>query len=127
MPARPVTLTPRDQIQAPEIRLPRDRSHIIVMAIVLVSMTPVAAKEQMDWATKKCRLCREAYEKLLHRGLEGIGPAFLDGHEAFFAANCQSKAAICPRSTQEFDFANTLVIVSMNHGMASTFVPFACR
>lgn len=111
----------------PEIQFRRTRLRVIVAAMMFAGMTPAAAKEQVDWPTKKCRLYREAYEKLMHRGSDGIGQAFRDGHAAFFAANCQSKAGICPRSKQEFDLANTLVIVSMNHGMASTFPPFACR
>jgi hypothetical protein len=36
-------------------------------------------------------------------------------------------ADVCPRSGEEIETANVLTIAAMNAGMASTFLPFACR
>jgi len=34
---------------------------------------------------------------------------------------------VCPRSPEEFARADIMTILAMNAGMASTFLPFACR
>ena len=58
---------------------------------------------------------------------EGLGQEFLDRHEAFLASGCTAQANVCPRSAEELDLANMMVVAAMNAGTASTFPPFACR
>jgi hypothetical protein len=80
------------------------------------------------WPTVKCNRYRQAYAEAIRRlTTRGIGQAFIESHEAFLASNCTARADVCPRSPEELNLANTLVILVMNQGMASTFLPFACR
>ena len=48
-------------------------------------------------------------------------------HEAFLQSGCTAPADVCPRSREEFEFADLLTVLAMNAGTASTFLPFACR
>ena len=50
-----------------------------------------------------------------------------DRHEAFIASGCTRQGNVCPRSAEELDLANMMVVAAMNAGTASTFPPFACR
>ena len=43
------------------------------------------------------------------------------------AGGCLGPADICPRAGAETELANLLTIRAMNAGMASTFLPWACR
>src|SRR3954447_21656853 len=52
---------------------------------------------------------------------------FLDRHEAFLASGCTAKADVCPRSPEELELANIMVLAAMNAGTASTFLPFSSR
>ena len=52
---------------------------------------------------------------------------FIERHQAFLASGCTATADVCPRSPEELEVANALVILAMNAGSASTFLPFACR
>lgn len=81
-----------------------------------------------NWPAIKCERYTKAYgEALAKFGRKGLGQPFLDAHEAFLASGCSIKGAVCPRSKEELDLANVMVIMGMNQGMASTFMPFACR
>jgi hypothetical protein len=77
---------------------------------------------------EKCARYRAAWQDALSRwGTEGLSRTFLDRHEAFIAGGCTGAHDVCPRSPREIELANILTVRSMNAGMASTFVPFACR
>ena len=98
----------------------------------LLALLNVAAAAQYDgpgsWPEVKCARYKAAYAQAVSRqGLSGIGKAFLDAHEAFLASGCLEGRNVCPRSKEELDLANILVILGMNQGMSSTFLPFACR
>lgn len=81
-----------------------------------------------DWPTEKCNRYKKAYDQSIARlGKRGLGPEFLASHDAFLASNCQARAEVCARSKEELDLANRLVVMAMNSGMASTFLPFNCR
>lgn len=81
-----------------------------------------------DWPTEKCNRYRKAYDQSIARlGKKGLGPDFLASHDAFLAANCQARAEVCARSKEELELANRLVLMAMNSGMSSTFLPFNCR
>ena len=81
-----------------------------------------------NWPAVKCERYTKAYAEALARfGRKGLGQPFLDSHEAFLASGCSIRGEVCPRSTEELNLANVMVIMGMNQGMASTFMPFACR
>ena len=81
-----------------------------------------------SWPEVKCARYKKAYADAIARvGTRGLGQAFLERHDAFMAAGCTSRADVCARSPEELDLANRLVIMAMNQGIASTFLPFTCR
>jgi hypothetical protein len=81
-----------------------------------------------SWPEVKCERYGKAWtEALTRRGRQGLSPEFVERHEAFIASGCTTQADVCPRSTEELDMANIMVVAAMNAGTASTFPPFACR
>ena len=80
------------------------------------------------WREVKCERYTKGWsEALARRGTRGLGREFLDAHAAFLASGCTTNADVCPRSAEELDLANIMVVIAMNAGTASTFPPFACR
>jgi hypothetical protein len=87
-----------------------------------------AAAGPKPWREVKCERYRQAWTEVRRRwGLEGLGQAFIERHDAFLASGCTADADVCPRSPREIEIANILTIAAMNAGTASTFPPFACR
>jgi hypothetical protein len=85
-------------------------------------------RPEKSWVEVKCERYSKAWaEALQRRGTKGIGQEFLDRHEAFLTSGCTAQGNVCPRSTEEFDLANMMVVAAMNAGTASTFPPFSCR
>ena len=81
-----------------------------------------------SWPEVKCERYGKAWtEALTRRGRQGLSSEFVERHEAFLASGCTTRADVCPRSTEELDLANIMVVAAMNAGTASTFPPFACR
>ncbi|MEE1655257.1 hypothetical protein VB618_03540 [Microvirga sp. CF3062] len=81
-----------------------------------------------SWPEVKCERYGKAWtEALTRRGRQGLSPEFIERHEVFLASGCTARADVCPRSTEELDMANIMVVAAMNAGTASTFPPFACR
>ena len=81
-----------------------------------------------SWTEVKCARYKQAWtDALARRGTQGLGPDFIDWHEAFLASGCTARADVCPRSAEELELANVLTVLAMNAGTASTFLPFACR
>lgn len=88
---------------------------------------PTWAAPPENWPAVKCERYTKAWgEALAKFGRKGLGQPFIDSHEAFLASGCSIKGEVCPRSKEELDLANVMVIMGMNQGMASTFMPFAC-
>jgi hypothetical protein len=80
------------------------------------------------WPEVKCERYGKAWsEALARRGTKGLWQDFIERHEAFLASGCTARADVCPRSSEELDMANIMVVAAMNAGTASTFPPFACR
>jgi hypothetical protein len=101
-------------------------------ALVLLAAWPgpvaFAQAPKPTWSEVKCERYRKAWTAVLEkRGRAGLGAAFIERHEAFLASGCATPPDVCPRSPEEFEVANLLVIMAMNAGMASTFPPFSCR
>lgn len=81
-----------------------------------------------DWQREKCERYRTAWmQAKTRRGTTGLSPDFLTRHDAFIASGCLEGRNVCPRSREELDIANTLVLLGMNAGMSGTFFPFACK
>jgi len=86
------------------------------------------AAPSQSWPAVKCSRYKTAWsEALARRGTQGLGREFLDRHEAFLVSGCTTRADVCPRSAEELDLANMMVVAAMNAGTASTFPPFSCR
>ena len=102
-----------------------------VLACFLAGETAPAlaqGSEPRSWPEVKCDRYRKAWsDALAHRGTKGLGQEFLERHEAFLASGCTTKGDVCPRTAEELDLANMMVVAAMNAGTASTFPPFSCR
>jgi hypothetical protein len=114
------------------IYIPMTRFLAASMAALFTSLAaPSPAQdvslEGLTWTAQKCALYQRAVSDALGIiGYQGISDAFLAENAAFIEGGCVGGAHICPRSDQEYEFANMLTIMTMNEGMASTFVPFGC-
>lgn len=98
------------------------------MAILASAAATAQQSGSTDWPTEKCNRYKKAYDQSIARlGKKGLGAEFLASHDAFLASNCQARAEVCARSKEELDLANRLVVMAMNSGMSSTFLPFNCR
>jgi hypothetical protein len=80
------------------------------------------------WHDAKCARYKRAWAAALARqGEAGLSAAFLAAHQAFLNSNCMRRADVCAKSPAELRLADTMVVLSMNFGAASTFAPFYCR
>lgn len=98
--------------------------------LLLAGCSGVLAQESAptDWPAVKCERYRQAWADLVaRRGTSGLGPDFIEKHDAFLASGCTARADVCPRSKQELEVANVLSLRAMNAGMTGSFLPFACR
>lgn len=104
---------------------------VAFLGLTLATVTaPAFAQEKQSpsWTEVKCARYKKGWtDALARRGTQGLGKEFLERHEAFLASGCTTQADVCPRSEEELDLANIMVVVAMNAGTASTFPPFACR
>ena len=108
------------------------RRILSLATLLAIAFSSVAVAQQpaseSSWPAVKCQRYKKAYADAIAKfGKTGLGQPFLESHDAFLASDCTVKVDVCPRSKEELDLANVLVILSMNQGMASTFVPFNCR
>ncbi|RXT50246.1 hypothetical protein B6S44_23065 [Bosea sp. Tri-44] len=96
--------------------------------LAISAIMPLQAQAPENWPQVKCERWRTAYDEALKRfGKKGLGEEFLARNEAFMASGCQTPPDVCPRSAEELNFANVMVMAGMNAGVSSTFMPFACR
>ncbi len=92
------------------------------------SLAATQKRQPQSWPEVKCARYKKAWtEAIARRGTQGLGREFLDRHEAFLASGCTERPEVCPRSAEELDLANIMVIAAMNAGTASTFPPFSCH
>ena len=83
--------------------------------------------EGLTWTEQKCVLYAAAVQDALGiLGQDGIGDAFLATNDAFIEGGCIAQGHVCPQTEQEGNLVNLLTVMTMNEGMASTFVPFRC-
>ena len=98
------------------------------VALLVLPASRAAAQAEESWSAIKCaRYTKASADALARLGANGLGREFLDRHAAFLASGCTLAADVCPRSAEELNFANVMVMVGMGQGMASTFMPFACN
>jgi hypothetical protein len=103
---------------------------LTLLALAMPGSPSLAQQEppSSSWSEVKCaRYKADWTEALARRGRTGLSPDFIERHEAFLASGCTARADVCPRSAEELDLANILVLRAMNAGTASTFLPFSCR
>lgn len=82
----------------------------------------------LSWSEQKCVLYDSAVEAALDfQGLDGLREEFLSENQSFIEGGCHTPGHVCPITDAEIELANLLTIMTMNEGMASTFVPFNCR
>lgn len=102
-------------------------------AITAVTMSclafPLGAQdlEGLTWSEQKCVLYERAVEDALGlHGRDGLREEFLSENQLYIDSGCQTRGNACPITDAELELANLLTIMTMNEGMASTFVPFSC-
>ena len=101
---------------------------VAVAALALAGPALATPRGGPGWHDRKCHLYRQAWDQALaHQGPAGLSAGFLASHKAFLASNCTRRADVCARSPEELKLANTMVVLSMNFGAASTLAPFYCR
>ncbi len=100
---------------------------MVATSSLVVAAQPASGQPKRSWAEEKCVRYGKGWSEALKRfGKAGLGPDFLARHEAFVASGCSGPHDVCARSPEELKMANTMVIVAMNAGTASTFPPFGC-
>jgi hypothetical protein len=105
------------------------RALVLALALAgLPAVAPAQGPEGQSWTARKCDLYQRAVEDRLDiLGTEGLRADFLARNDAFIAGGCLTQGDVCPETEAEIAFANLLTVMTMNEGMASTFVPFGCR
>lgn len=100
---------------------------LALLAIACLLAGPASALDMANTPEAKCLRYRAAWqEATARRPMAGIGGAFRTRHDAFLASGCQTPPDVCPRSKEELDLANTLVLLGKSRKLASTFFPFKC-
>jgi hypothetical protein len=110
-------------------RRPLRATALALIALAAIASHPAIGADDGDdaWVKEKCARYTQAWAQALARlGTHGLGQEFLSRHEAFLTSGCTAPVRVCPRSPEELELANIMVIRAMNAGMASTFPPFAC-
>lgn len=108
-----------------------DAARVLAMAatIGMAGADIAAATDRLDggWTAQKCSLYEASVrDAITLQGAEGLRMEFLTENQVFIDEGCAAKAEICPMTDEEWRLAETLLKMTMNEGMASTFVPFGC-
>ncbi len=74
---------------------------------------------------EKCEIYRLAVGASIKR-IGGLSDAFIKENNDFIKSGCLDYSFVCPRNASDLSFANEMTVVTMNKGLASTFVPFKC-
>lgn len=99
-------------------------------AVVLMPVQVLAQEvdlEAMSWTEQKCAIYARAFDEAVGMvDADGLSAEFLARNEGFIAGGCTEYIRTCPTSAEEYRLADILTLMTMNEGMASTFVPFGC-
>ena len=102
-----------------------------VLLLTLALAAPAHNPPQVfkaDWAAKKCGLYQLAFQDAIGMlGMAGLGSAFLEQNDEVIASGCAANIRVCAKTSEEIALADLLTVMTMNEGMASTFVPFSCK
>jgi hypothetical protein len=100
----------------------------ILLSIVLlfVPVTGALAQGRRLSASEKCEIYRVAWGSVSASSKSPLSESFVQANTEFLKGGCVEYAAVCPRTEADFAAANRLTVLTMNKGMASTFVPFRC-
>ena len=110
----------------------RGRAFAVAVIVAVSGAGPSAVSAQVRddpaWTLEKCALYQHAVNDAINLlGQDGLRVGFLEENANFIAAGCHRTDAICAVTDQEIALANLLTVMTMNEGMASTFVPFSCK
>lgn len=96
--------------------------------VLICCAAPIRADTQgSDWTAKKCALYRSAVTDALQiHGRDGVSDGFIAQNNAFIAGGCIGPQTLCPVTDRDRTLTDLLTILTMNEGMASTFVPIGC-
>lgn len=98
---------------------------LLVTSLLIATAGFVQAK---PWVEQKCDLYQRAFrDAVAMLGSDGLRASFLDQNGAFIASGCTTQGHVCAETPDEIALADLLTVMTMNEGMASTFVPFGCR
>lgn len=105
------------------------RGAVFVAVLLVLGALAEAEEAPADaWTLRKCALYAQATDDALAvLGQEGISPRFLEENQTFIRSGCVAPAGICAQTAQDYALADLLTMMTMNEGMASTFVPFGCE
>lgn len=84
-------------------------------------------RTNLSWTEQKCVLYQSAWD-WAYASIDpaNISQEFVNQNDEFVSKGCIERTVVCPRSETEIELANMLTVMTMNEGMASTFVPFRC-
>ncbi|MDK3074770.1 hypothetical protein QO034_16900 [Sedimentitalea sp. JM2-8] len=102
----------------------------VLCASLIVACAPALAGDVTAdaWTRQKCELYNTAWQSVSeNHDMTGVSPQFLARHRDFIDSGCSSDEKICAATASDLDLADLMTILSMNEGMASTFVPFGCQ
>jgi hypothetical protein len=100
---------------------------LALFVVLVLPMTPSwCAAEDRSWVAEKCAIYGAAWEEMLSEGAADLDRDFVAGNERFIASACTDRGEVCPVEAGDFEVANTLTLMLMNAGAASTFLPFRC-
>ncbi|MBR9862678.1 MAG: hypothetical protein GYB24_04475 [Rhodobacteraceae bacterium] len=95
------------------------------VAVLCILASPALGDQ---WTAQKCSLYQIAFRDAVGMlGDEGLREVFLQQNEAFITSGCTEQGHVCAKTPQEIKLADLLTVMTMNEGMASTFVPFGCK
>lgn len=106
----------------------RSPSHrTIGLCGLVLCLTTGSGLAQDGWTETKCALYAQGWDWVRStQDFSDVRPAFVAAHQAFVDSGCDQSMEICPVTGGELALVDLLTIISMNEGMASTFVPFSC-
>ncbi len=106
-----------------------DRSPERAFPAAAIALSLVASPAFPDsWTEQKCTLYQSAFaDALTMSGTMGLRDEFIRRNEEFIRSGCTTQGHVCPQTPEEHALADLLTLMTMNEGMASTFVPFGCK
>lgn len=99
-----------------------------ILAVVCALGADVTSAQSSDRrlsAADKCEIYKSAWDSVTASARD-LSTSFVESNVAFIKGDCVNYGDVCPRTEGDLAAANMLTVLTMNHGLASTFVPFKC-